>query len=116
MSASGLRNYQPFRNTAAKKANPALVAEARAVAAQIARELMIRFGATRVVLFGSLIREDFSALSDIDLAVWGVPPPDYYRAVAFASGFSKTWKVNLLDPEDCSPSLRQHIVQEGIEL
>ena len=62
------------------------------------------------------MRGDFHKWSDIDLAVWGVNSGDYYRAVAFASGFSNLFKVDLVDADDCSESLRQHIMQEGIEL
>ncbi len=42
------------------------------LARRVARMLRERFGATRVVLFGSLVRPGAFALhSDIDLAVWG---------------------------------------------
>jgi uncharacterized protein len=86
------------------------------VASAIAKEVKIRFGASRVMLFGSLARQDFHRWSDIDLAVWGVSSADYYRAVAFSSGFSELFKVDLVDAEDCSESLRRHIQREGVEL
>jgi predicted nucleotidyltransferase len=92
------------------------VEEGRAVAISIARELKARFGASRVMLFGSFARGDFHRRSDIDLAVWGIPLAAYYRAVAFASGFSKKFKVDLVDAEDCSESLCLHIAGEGVEL
>ncbi len=87
---------------------------ARNVAGNIARELVKRFGAHRVVLFGSADRGDIHEKSDIDLAVWGIPPKDFYRAVAFASGYSKEWKVDLVDAEDCRESLRYSILKEGV--
>jgi len=68
------------------------------------------------MLFGSLARGDFNRWSDIDLAVWGVDSADYYRAVAFSSGFSSQFKVDLVDADDCSESFRQHILMEGVEL
>lgn len=89
---------------------------ARIVAVSIARDLVKRFGAHRVVLFGSAARGHFRQKSDIDLAVWGIPPEDFYRAVAFASGYSKEWKVDLVDAEDCRESLRRSILLEGVEL
>jgi len=47
-----------------------------------------RFGASRVVLFGSLSRSSgFTERSDIDLAAWGIPPDKFYRAVADVTGF-----------------------------
>lgn len=68
------------------------------------------------MLFGSLARADFSQWSDIDLAVWGISASDYYKAVAYASGYSSVFKIDLVDAEDCSQSLLQHIIHNGIEL
>jgi predicted nucleotidyltransferase len=63
-----------------------------------------------------LARGDFNRWSDIDLAVWGIPPDNYYKAVAFASGFSSVWNVDIVDPDDCTEALRDIILQEGVEL
>lgn len=109
------KQYRPFGSVDGEK-SPLIVESARAAASAIAGELKSRYGATRVVLFGSLAREDFHKWSDIDLAVWGISSADYYRAVAFASGFSELFKVDLVGAEDCSDSLRQHIQREGVEL
>lgn len=109
------KQYRPFRSVAVEH-SPFTAENAKAVASAIAKELKSRFGASRVMLFGSLSRDDFHKWSDIDLAVWGVSSADYYRAVAFASGFSEVFKVDLVDAEDCSESLRQHIQREGVEL
>jgi predicted nucleotidyltransferase len=92
------------------------VEEAKETATAIACELKERFSANRVMLFVSLARDDFHEWSDIDLAVWGVAPTEYFRAVAFASGFSKVFKVDLVDAQDCSESLLQHVLKEGVEL
>jgi predicted nucleotidyltransferase len=86
------------------------------VARSIAKELVERFGAKKVVLFGSLARGGYSRWSDIDLAVWGIPPVEFFKAVSFATGFSETWKVDLADGEDCSAGLQDVILKEGIEL
>lgn len=106
------KQYRPFRPVTSSYA----IEDAKAVAVAIANELKARFGARRVVLFGSLARGDFHEWSDLDLAVWGVSSGDYYRAVAFASGFSEAFKVDLVDAEDCSETLRRHIQEESIEL
>lgn len=89
---------------------------ARDVAESIARKLVKRFGVYRVVLFGSVAYGDIHKRSDIDLAIWGIPPKDFYRAVAFTSGYSKEWKVDLIDAEDCRETLRQSILKDGVEL
>jgi len=106
--------YHPFKRES-DHLLPSQVAEAHGVARKIAEELIKRFGAKRVVLFGSLARGDFGIRSDIDLAAWGIPPTDYFRAVAFATGLASAWKVDLIDADDCSAALREVIVREGVE-
>jgi predicted nucleotidyltransferase len=110
------RHYRPFKITADKNLTPATLAEANSVARSIAKELIERFGAKKVILFGSLARGGYTRWSDIDLAAWGIPPVDFFKAVAFATGFSKIWKVDLVDGEDCSKGLHDVILKEGIEL
>ncbi len=112
------RRYHPFE-TGGRPISPDLTrwqAGAKKVAESIARELVKRFGAHRVVLFGSVARGGIHKRSDIDLAVWGIPPKDFYRAVAFAGGYSREWKVDVVDAEDCRESVRRSILEEGVEL
>ncbi len=87
-------------------------------AARIAsRMLREEFGATSVVVFGSLAhRAWFSPHSDIDIAARGIPPERFYRAVAAVTGFSPDFEVDLVDPDDCRPAVRQAIEREGIDL
>ena len=41
-----------------------------------------RFGATRVVIFGSLVHKgSFTRWSDVDIAAWGISPEDTFRAI-----------------------------------
>jgi len=87
---------------------------ARDVARSVVRELVKRFGARRVVLFGSVARGDMHKKTDIDLAVWGIPPKDFYRAVAFAGGYDNEWKIDLVDAEDCRESLKKSILKDGV--
>jgi predicted nucleotidyltransferase len=108
--------YQPFAPDAKEKSFTSLAQEARGVAKKIARELIRRFGAKKVVLFGSLARGNFRSCSDIDLAVWGIPATDFFRAVAFACGISDVWKVDLVDAQDCTRALREIILEEGTDL
>lgn len=86
--------------------------------AQAAAEVLRRqFGATRVVAFGSLVCRDwFTPWSDIDLAAWGIPPEAFYRAVALVTGISAEFRLDLVAPEDCRPSLRDVIEREGVSL
>lgn len=67
------RHCRPFKVAAEKRLPPANLAEATSVARRIAKELVSRFGAKKVILFGSLARGGYTRWADIDLAVWGIP-------------------------------------------
>lgn len=110
------KSYHPFKKERDCVSLNSTKKEALSIAYTAKQELVARFRATKVMLFGSLLRDDFKKNSDIDLAVWGIPPTEYYKAVAFVTGISKTWEINLVDADDCTPSLLQTIVNEGIEL
>jgi len=87
------------------------------VARQAARVLRQEFGASRIVVFGSLPhRSGFNPWSDIDLAAWGIPADRFYRAVAVITGLSPDFKIDLLDLETCKPALRQIAEREGVDL
>jgi len=91
--------------------------QAQQLAREAAQRLREEFGARRVVLFGSAVeRSSFTRWSDVDLAVWGVPPECFYVAVAAVTGLSTEIAVDLVDPEECPAALRTVIEREGIEL
>ncbi len=117
ISPEALKQFQPFiMNLRGMEVSSVRQQSARDTAGALAKVLKERFHASKVMLFGSVTRTDFSQWSDIDLAVWGISSSDYFRAVAYASGFSSAFKVDLVDAEDCSHSLLLHITQHGIEL
>jgi uncharacterized protein len=87
------------------------------VAREAALLLRQQFGATRVVAFGSLAhRLWFTPWSDIDLAAWGIPPERFFRAVASAMDLAREFELNLVDPENCQPSLRLTIERDGVDV
>ena len=87
------------------------------VAHATARLLREQFGATRVVVFGSLAhRLWFTPWSDIDLAAWGIPPDSFFRAVASTTNLAQGFDLNLVDPESCRPHLRQPIERDGVDV
>lgn len=87
------------------------------VARTATRLLREKFRATRVVVFGSLVhRAWFTPWSDIDLAAWGIPATQFYRAVAAVTGISPDFEVNLVDLEGCRPTVRKVIEREGVDL
>lgn len=91
--------------------------QARGLAGEAAKLLREKFGAGRVILFGSLARGDrFHQRSDLDLAVEGIRPQDFWRAWAALDRLGHEFELDLVDVETASPALRQQIEQEGIEL
>ncbi len=81
-------------------------------------ELLKRdFAAKRVVLFGSMLSADrVHERSDVDLAVWGLPPEDYYRAVGQLLALEPEISVDLIEAELAPPRILQEIIDTGVEL
>ncbi len=86
------------------------------VARQAARHLKEKWGARRVIAFGSLTHAEwFHARSDIDLAVEGVSPDDWFLAWASLDHLDSPFEFDLIRYESAPPRLRQSI-DEGVEL
>lgn len=87
------------------------------IAKQAAQLLRTRFHAARVVVFGSLIHEGcFTRWSDVDLAAWGIPSQDTFRALGAVMDLSDEVEINLVDVNTCRSSLLEVIEKEGIDL
>ena len=78
-----------YRNTAVRRSIEKIEQrkrrgeQTREVAERMATMLRDQFGASRVVLFGSVAREEgLGAYSDVDLAVQGLSPMAHLEAVA----------------------------------
>lgn len=82
--------------------------------ATIAAAQLKQLGATRVILFGSLLDDSFHKQFDMDLAVWGLPEHLYFKAVAQLQGI-EGFEVDLVEAEDAMPYILEAIAQ-GIEL
>ncbi|RMF84162.1 MAG: nucleotidyltransferase domain-containing protein [Nitrospinota bacterium] len=87
------------------------------VAQEAARLLKERFGAVRVVVFGSLVHEGcFTPWSDVDIAAWGIRPQDTFQAIGAVMDLDSEIEMNLVDVAICRPSLLAVIEQEGVDL
>lgn len=110
--------YQPARYS--EPDEPELVTRRRRamrLARQAAQLLKQKYGAKRVVAFGSLSHQaSFTRWSDIDLAAWGIPAEQIYGAVAAVTGLSPDFKIDLVDPDACRPALKAAIERDGVEL
>ena len=107
------------RQQAAQEAQECIRRAQRAwdVAPQAAQQLKTRFGATQVILFGSLARQDsFHRRSDIDLVVEGIKSQDFWRAWSALDELGTEFEIDLIDLETASSALRQEIEREGIKL
>jgi len=94
-----------------------LHARAWDVARAAARLLRERYQVTRVRAFGSLVHpERFHRDSDVDLAVEGLPPDDYWDAVTAALFLDKHIPVELADEAECHPRVWEAVEREGVDL
>lgn len=122
LSGEELHSYRPWLSMERHRKDPEVSRrreEAWKVARVAAEMLKKRFKATRVVVFGSLARKTvFTRWSDIDLAVWGIAPEEYYRAAGSAMdiGLESGIRIDLVDAGESGPQLLAEIEQEGIRL
>ena len=116
LTAEELRRYNPSKNWEQSLA-PERWEKAWTLVPQLASLLREQFGATRVVVFGSLTHRDrYTRWSDIDLAAWDIPAERFYGAAIAVTEISPDFKVDLIDPDCCRPSIRQIIDREGIDV
>jgi predicted nucleotidyltransferase len=86
------------------------------IARQCAKILKEIFGAEKVVLFGSLLdHQQMSWRSDIDLAVWGLPEKDYFKAVGVLLDIAEDFSLDLIEAQHARSYILPAISQ-GIEL
>ena len=83
-------------------------------AASLLRE---QFGATRVMVFGSLVhRDSFTPWSDVDIAAWGIRPDYTLQAIGAVMDISPDIELNLVDVNTCSPDFGAAIEREGTDI
>ncbi|MBI3763908.1 MAG: nucleotidyltransferase domain-containing protein [Chloroflexi bacterium] len=76
-----------------------------------------QFGATRVIAFGSLAHGAwFSRRSDIDLAVEGIPPQEFWRAWCALDHLEQRFEIDLTALESAPVRLREEIERVGVSL
>ena len=76
-----------------------------------------RYGAQRLVLFGSRARGDFRPTSDVDLAVYGMPENKRALFWAEAEELPTLLKLDIVHIQpDMNPVFLQNIEKDGVEL
>jgi predicted nucleotidyltransferase len=88
--------------------------EAWAIAHECERVLQEQFGATQVIVFGSLIGQSPWHLdSDLDIAVAGLTDELWLKAYGCLETLAPSWlKIDLVRLERATPEVRVHILQE----
>jgi predicted nucleotidyltransferase len=82
-----------------------------------AQVLKGRFGANRVIVFGSLAHGAwFSPRSDIDLATEGLAAEEFGRAWTTVEELAPGFRIDLVDLAAAPERLRQRIREQGREL
>ena len=85
------------------------------VAREAAKQLKVQFGATKVVLFGSMLdHHRMTEHSDIDLAVAGLSKADFFKAGA-AIDRCQPFKIDLVMLET-APDFLTAAIEDGTEL
>jgi predicted nucleotidyltransferase len=92
--------------------NQELVKQARQDLQKITEMLVREFNAKKIILFGSLIQGNFNQDSDIDLAVAGISPSDYFHILAAINSVSDRW-IDLKPLEALDPHFLKRVLQTG---
>jgi predicted nucleotidyltransferase len=112
-----LREYvlHARRQSALRAARGSEVHDAAWRAVQVVADfLREHYRPARIVVFGSLLdRDSFTPDSDIDIAVEGIPWPDYLRAWNDVERLVPDFRVDLIDLAIVSDRMRQRIADEG---
>jgi predicted nucleotidyltransferase len=88
-----------------------------AIAQQASEILKQQFHAQKVMLFGSMRSLDkIHDRSDVDLAVWGLNPKDYFQAVGQLVSLHPDISVDLVEVESAPPRLLREIETTGVVL
>ena len=104
------------RSLRERAANELAAHNAMNIARSLARLLVDRFGARRVVLTGSLARGDFEQGSDIYLAAEGIAADAFYRAGAELEAAAEGLSVDLVPIESGSAVYLEALSRDGVEL
>ena len=111
--AARQRKYELLLTPSERAEREALLNRIREAAAM----LRSRFGARRVVLFGSLAHEAwFDPASDVDLAVECLEGAEYWNAWREVEQLVGDRRVDLIDIDVVSESLKQAVDRYGVDV
>ena len=79
---------------------------------EAARLLKSQFGATKVIVFGSLVKDLFGEYSDIDIAVEGVQDSRFFEALTAVNELGDRW-IDLKPIESLEPRFKARVLETG---
>jgi predicted nucleotidyltransferase len=89
-----------------------LAQEAKESLVPIIDYLIQNFNIKKIILFGSLVKDNFCETSDIDLAVEGIPPEAYFPTLAKINTMSDRW-IDLKPIESLDPHFLKRVLETG---
>jgi predicted nucleotidyltransferase len=119
LSPEALKQYHPREAARRRRAETRVEVSRRrrralAAAHKAAELLKSEFGASEVILFGSLTRRgSFTLFSDIDLAARGIPSDRYLAAMETVLYLNAEFKIDLAEIETCPPAVLKNIEKDG---
>ena len=119
LSPEALKQYHPREAVRRRKAETRVEVSRRrrralVAARKAAKLLKSEFGASEVILFGSLARRgSFTLFSDIDLAARGIPSDRYLAAMETVLYLNAEFKIDLAEIETCPPAMLKNIEKDG---
>ncbi len=75
-------------------------------------QILLEYGAKKIILYGSLARDDYHPDSDIDICVQGLPNKHYFRALAECL-MKTTHRMSIVDFKNTHGYFRERIIREG---
>ena len=76
------------------------------------KSILIKQGARKIILYGSLARGDYKPNSDIDICVEGIPNGSYFRATAQCL-MEINRRISVLDFGKLQGYFKERILSEG---
>ncbi len=105
------------QNTGSSKVSHEFYEHAWETARKASQLLKEQYGVQRVRVFGSLVHEEaFHPGSDIDLAVEGLKPSDYWEALTSVMFLDDQVSVEMVDQATCRSEIWAAVEREGIEV
>ena len=92
--------------------NKKLAKQSRELLPSVIKVLVDEFKANQIILFGSLVKGNFNQNSDIDLAVAGIEPSQYFKALAQVNNISDRW-IDLKPLESLEPHFLKRVLETG---